>query len=422
MRSKEQPVNFDEILTEARLAQQQGNREIAILLYGRILASYPQYADALRQVGILYGESGEYAEATRYLERAVSQEPQNASALTALGGAYGGMGRFAEAREALDRALAIAPGMPVAHWNRAQARLSLGDYQGGWEDYEWGVPAGLRPVRTRSPVWDGGRDFGGTLFLWSEQGFGDTLQMVRFWQKAAEQMGAARVVIETFPELVQLFAAQAWEDVRICARPADFHLPYPFHQHASLMSLPHLLGARPDDLPSAPYLKAPEDLKAAWAERLQAISSPEGDFKVGLCRAGRPTHANDKHRSLPFDALLPLLSVEGATFYSLQTGDRAAEVEEPVIPLSEELTDFAVTAAVIANLDLVVTVDTAVAHLAGALGVPCWVLLSYVADWRWETARTTTPWYPSARLFRQATAGEWAPVIMEALKSLPCPL
>ena len=332
--------------------------------------------------------------------------------------------RLDEALASFERAIMLKPDYAEAHHNMAMCQLMLGDYESGWARYEWRWRArqfGGERRRLDAPLWLGRECLHGqTILLHAEQGLGDTLQFCRYVSEVAAL--GARVILEVQPGLERLLSRLGGVD-QVLTRggalpPYDFQTP--------LVSLPHALGAGPDGDRGA-YLSAERETAAAWALRLAGTGGP----RVGLCWAGgaRPgqpvADAIDKRRSLSLDQLAPLASLPGVTFYSLQKGPPAAELTParawdgpPIIDSTSELIDFADTAALVANLDLVITCDTAVAHLAGGLGKPVWVLNRFDACWRWLADRADSPWYPSARLFRQKTPGAWSGVVEDVKSAL----
>jgi tetratricopeptide (TPR) repeat protein len=344
-------------------------------------------------------------EAVAAYERALALDPGHADAQCNLGIALHAQGKLDAASACFGRALALDPDHANAHVNLGMTRLLQGDFA-GFRDYEWRWRAADAP-RARNfaaPQWQGEALAGASILLHAEQGFGDTIQFVRYARLVAARGG--RIVLEAPAPLERLFAPLPEIDsvVRAGASlpPVEFHCP--------LLSLPLACGTTLATVPAeTPYLAANPAQAARWRERFAARPG----LRVGLVWAGRPSHPRDRERSLAPEQLEPLGGVPGVAFVSLQL--RAEGMLLParleIDDVAAELGDFADTAAAIAALDLVITVDTAVAHLAGALGARVWVLLPHLPDWRWLMARADTPWYPTARLFRQGRAGEWAPVI-----------
>lgn len=315
--------------------------------------------------------------------------------------------RLDEALADYRQALALNPARAGHAWNVALARLLRGDLPAAWDDYEvrWRLPGQER--QEALPVWDGKAPLAGkTLLLWAEQGLGDTLQFIRYAAMASER--GARVVAEVQPGLGALLAEAdgvAVVQERGAARPA-------FDLHCPLMSLPRAFATRVDTIPARlPYLRCPPGRLSSWRDRL----GPAGGLRVGLVWSGSPTHGKDAQRSIPLAAFAALWSIPRVEWVSLQAqvrdSDRAALSASPLLDFSAEIGDFADTAAIVEQSDLVISVDTAAAHLAGALGRPLWLLLPHLPDWRWLLEREDSPWYPGARLFRQGRDGDWAPVI-----------
>lgn len=348
--------------------------------------------------------------------RALALQPQHVGALTNLGRAFQKQAQPQEAIVCFERALALKPDLPEAHWGLATQRLLLGDFARGWEEYEhrWALPEnqGLRR-EFAAPRWDGDDIAGRTILLHVEQGIGDTLQFVRYAPLLARR--GARVIVLCQPPLKRLLMEM--DDISVVADGE----PLPgFDLHLPLMSLPRLFGTTLATIPAdVPYLRTdPVDVRA-WNGRLGG----KDQFKIGLVWAGNRRHLNDRNRSCTLEALAPLAAVPGIRLYNLQKGEAATEIRNAptnmdFVDLNGELVDFADTAAVITCLDLVITVDTAVAHLAGALARPAWLLLPFAPDWRWMLAREDSPWYPSLRLFRQNQAGDWGGVLTAVINAL----
>jgi hypothetical protein len=291
--------------------------------------------------------------------------------------------------------------------------LLIGDFAQGWPAYEWRrkLP-GFDGRAFAEPAWSGEDIAEQRLLLHAEQGFGDTLQFARYAPLAAAR--GAHVTLAVQASLAPLLAGLPGVAVIADRDP----LP-PFDRHCSLLSLPRAFATTLDTIPSSvPYIAAPPDRVTAWAPRL-----PQDGLRVGLAWSGHPANTKDHERSIPFARLAPLLAVAGTRFVSLQKDVRAADTDAfrhcgGIIDVGADVHDFADTAAVIANLDLVISVDTAVAHLAGAMGRPVWVLLPRTPDFRWLIDRDTSPWYPSARLFRKAGTDSWDAVIARVAAEL----
>lgn len=386
-----------------------GRREEAVACYNEAIRLRPDYAKAFVNRGVALIALGRIDEALADLERGAALRPDLADAQNSLGSALTLQHRFDEAMASLERALTLSPGHPEAEWNRSILWLLLGDHARGWPAFEWrwrcraNVPL---PAFTQ-PRWDGSPLNGRTILLYGEQGLGDAIQFVRY--AAMVKARGGRVIAHVQGPLAGVLARTPGID-RVVPQGGD--VP-PFDVWSPLMSLPALFGTTVETVPAAvPYVHADPGLTAHWRRQL---AGPRG-LRVGIVWQGNPKHAWDRHRSVALERFEPLAGVEGARLISLQKGpgaEQLAAVGErfAVMNLGEQLDEatgpFMDTAAVLANLDLVITVDSAVAHLAGAMGVPTWVALSYTPDWRWLLGRTDTPWYPTMRLFRQRRFGDW---------------
>jgi tetratricopeptide (TPR) repeat protein len=346
--------------------------------------------------------------------RALSLQPDQLEAYTNLGGALMALGQPERALDVFERCLTLAPDNADARWNRGLCRLLLGELgPPAWEDYawRWRLPATpTAPPAAALPAWRGEQGQGGTLLLWAEQGYGDSIQFVRY-AAVARQLGW-RVLLDVPPPLSRLFRSVAGATVA----QSGTLLPRVSAQCA-LPDLPGALATRQGTIPSkVPYLSADPALAGEWRHRLAACCG----LKIGLAWRGNPSHSNDRHRSLDAVALAQALALPGITLVSLQpdasTPELAAlRLAAPMLDAGPALGDFADTAALIAGLDLVISVDSAVCHLAGALGHPVWTLLPFAPDWRWLRSRCDNPWYPTMRLFRQPRPGDWVSVY-EALR------
>jgi tetratricopeptide (TPR) repeat protein len=421
----EQAVALEPNLAEAHnnlgtVLHRQRHSEQAIESFRRALTLRPDYLRAKYNLGAVQADLRELDKAIATFHEVLGVDPDSAEAANGLGGALVHRGQPAEALPWIERSLQLKPNYAEAHQNRAVVWLLQGDFQRGWPEFEWRrklkdcAPAGCLPR-----PWAGQAMPGATLLLFAEQGLGDTLQFVRFALDARERVG--KVILVCQPPLVNLLQ-------RGCAGldgvvPQGAPLPASDVQ-APLMSLPGLLGATADSLAArTPSIRPAAELAAAWRTRL---ASTEG-LKVGIAWQGNPQYPDDRFRSIPLEHFAPLTRIEGVTLFSLQKGfgsEQLAELLEPlpVVDLGPELDGaagaFMDTAAVMVQLDLVITSDTAVAHLAGALGVPVWVALAHVSEWRWLVDRDESPWYPSMRLFRQTATGDWPGVFARMADNL----
>lgn len=390
--------------------------------YLRALAARPGYAEALNNLGILYLAERRLAEAEAALRRALAARPAYPEAWSNLGVWLKGVGRHQEAEAAYRQALALQPGNPDACFNLAFLLLMLGRYAEAWPLYELRhdprrVGQAAMP-KLPFPVWQGEPLRGKSLLLWHEQGFGDVIQFCRF-VPLLKALGASRIGLVCKPPLAILLSTLAGLDA---LHPEDGGRGWPAYDYWTFpMSVPFRIGLELGDIPAGlPYLHALPERIARWQARL-----PQARPRVGLVWKSQPGRSNADLRSLPgLAALAPLWSVPGIVFVSLQKSGGEDEARQPPpgqpLPhLGSDITDFADTAAIVAQLDLVICVDTAIAHLAGALGKPCWVLLPWQADWRWLLERDDSPWYPGVlRLFRQPRMGDWEGVVGAVAQAL----
>ena len=320
------------------------------------------------------------------------------------------MNRLEESIQAYDRAVLVKPDYALARYGRAISLLTAGRLLEGFREYNDWRHHGIKPREFSQSAWHGEFIPDKTLFLHAEQGFGDAIQHVRFIPQARER--TAKIILECRPELKTLFTYSGCADVVIAYGET---IP-PFDHFTSLASLPGILGVTLPTIPAqVPYLKAPPVRPLP--------SAPIGHLKIGLAWAGNPSHHNDAARSLRLEELAPLLQVPNTTFYNLQrpvpTRDETYfQSGIKLLDLGGEVKDFLDTSAVMAELDLVITVDTSMAHLAGALAKPVWTMLPYSPDWRWLLDRADTPWYPTMRLFRQSQRGQWHSVVSQMIEKL----
>ena len=392
-----------------------GRAEAAIGEYDAALAMNPADATALFNRATALFRVGRYTEATAGFDRLLALAPRHAEALSSRGLALQAAGRHDDALESYAKAIAVNKDYVDAHFNEALALLTVGDYPHGFAEYEWRWKrAGIARRNFGKPLWLGEYPLQRkTVLLHAEQGLGDTIQFARYASILAR--GDATVVLEVQPELKDLLACL--DGVTVLARGEP---PPAFDVHTPLGSLPLALKTELSSVPAGiPYLRASEQRIARWRPRLEALPGK----RVALAWAGNPAHINDRNRSIALTRLRPLLSTPGITFVSIQRDLRAGEHEllsgeENVVHLGAELEDFSDTAAVIALADLTLSVDTSVAHLAGAMGRPLWVLLPSWPDWRWTLTGDASPWYPDARLFRQASNGDWDSVIARVREEL----
>ena len=396
-----------------------GKYDKAEASYVRSMEIEPDNATVCGNLGIVLHEQGKLDEAITHYRQAISLKPDYAEAHSNLGAALQEQGKLPEAVVSSTRATDLKPDFAMAHMNKSIALLLSGNYQDGWTEYEWRLRR--KDYNSRKfiqPQWDGSSFNNRSVLVHAEQGFGDTIQFVRYLPMVQSRGG--RVVFECQQALLHLLQNCAGFDEIIENVPAR-ELSVNFDLHVPLMSLPGIFGTTMDTIPShVPYITVDSVLLAKWRKRLEH----DKFFKIGLAWAGRTSknyvYAN---RSRTLNDFTLLTEIPGLTFYALQKGPASVEALNPpermkIINLESELHDFSDTAAVIANLDLVISVDTAVVHLAGAIGKPVWTLLPFAPDWRWMLKRADSPWYPSMRLFRQTRSNDWTSVFEQVKEAL----
>jgi len=431
-----------------------GRRDFASSLNERVLADAPDNPEALHHKAVSLTRSGDDASAACLLERAIANSLPQVHHFRNLCAIYERLGRLQEALAAgkravaldetdaesyhnltvvharcldLDSALACArralsldPLRAGAHLALAEALLMRGEFIEGWEEYEWRFRlAGVTPVvpHPGKPQWDGQPFSDGKLLLVGDQGFGDVIQFARYIPWA--QSRCPDILVASAPEMRHLLAQLA-PSAQIVG---EWESCPPYRAYVPLSGLPRLHGTNAENIPApGPYLQAAPDRIAFWRDRLSALV-PDGYRRIGLVWAGRATHPNDRNRSMKLMQLAPLLDRSKIAFIALQKGPAAAQIaghhgRAPLINLGASISNFEEAAAAVHALDCLITVDTSMAHLAGALGRPAWVMLPFAPDWRWLLARSDTPWYPSLRLFRQPQQGDWAGVITQIMDAL----
>jgi len=443
-----------QLINEANALEQAGRLDLAESVLGQILTEMPEQPAALHLLGIVAFKKGRIAEAVTLMERSIAQHSGNAMYHRDICEVYGALGRYDEAvaagrhaiclspedphcynnlgvtyyhRLQLDEAIECAeaalkcdPDFAGAHLGMAEALLLCGDFARGWEEYEWRFKLAnapkLMPASDRLQ-WDGRKLLPGKLMLIADQGYGDVIQFCRYIPWAAER--APEPALACGLEILPVVAQQGgvgvvfdhWEQ-----RPD-------FAAYCPLSGLPRLAATRLDTIPApVPYLYAQPAKTALWAERLNSLL-PRGYRRIGIVWAGRPTHISDHNRSMPLATLAPLSRLPRIVLVSLQKGPAQAQIggywgHAPLINLGPDIRDYADTMAILYGLDLLVTVDTSVGHLAGAMGKPVWIMLPFAPDWRWLLDRSDSPWYPSARLFRQKKPQHWGTVVAEIAAEL----
>ncbi|MEX0978490.1 MAG: tetratricopeptide repeat-containing glycosyltransferase family protein, partial [Pirellulales bacterium] len=405
---------------------------------------YPSHAETLHLFGLIAIQQGRYADAMASIGQAIAVNPRRASFYSNLGEAHRGLGQLAEAVDCCQRAIRLEPNLSEAHnnlglalrtqgdvagatrqferavelkhdnvnahFNLACILLLQGDFQRGLREYAWRMQMPWHPSRELSiPPWDGSPLVGKRLLLYAEQGLGDTMQFIRYLPLIHRRAAEVTTIVQG--ELLPLLPRSGFQGLLPRGAPTP-----PCDAQCPLVSLPELLATTPQTIPAdVPYLRADPQLVEHWRAQLDGISG----FKVGIAWQGSKTYMLDRYRSIPPAAFEPLATVGGVRLISLQVGEETRqldalagrfEVLRFLDRFDAEHGAFMDTAAVMMNLDLVVTSDTAIAHLAGALGVPVWVALCAAPDWRWMLNRPDSPWYPTMRLFRQSVLGQWSDV------------
>jgi tetratricopeptide (TPR) repeat protein len=400
------------------LLREQGQLAEALACYRQALRHKPDYAEAYNNLGNVLQEQGQLAEAQACYQQAVRLKPEYAAAHSNLGVALVGQGQLAEALACYEQSLRLQPNYAEAHWNRAHAWLLGGNYEQGWPEYEWRCQVkAFAPPRFPQPLWDGSPLHGQTILLYAEYGLGDTLQFIRYAALVHERGGSVLVACQ--PPLVSLLSRCPGIE-RVLSQ--EDPLPH-FDVYAPLLSLPRILGTSLATVPAqVPYLFADAKRIDHWRQELNPVNA----FRIGIAWDADPRFRRlNQNRCIPLAEFAPLGRLEGVRLFSLQKGPGIEQIRSvaglfPVTDLSSRLETFEDTTAVMHNLDLVVSADIVVAHLAGALGVPVWVgvALPFASDWRWLLKREDSPWYPSMRLFRQQEQGHWADVFARMAAAL----
>lgn len=455
------PVPVREVLEIAAHLERSNMRAEAERMADHVLGAYPTNPEALHLKGLTAFASGRQEEAAKLMEgaiqhglevplyyrnicavyerigrlddavtagrRAVALDPTDAQAYHNLTVAHARRLELDECIKCARAALALDNTLPGAHFALAEALLVRGELDEGWREYEWRfqIPGAAQPLPpTDRPQWDGTPLPDRTLLLVADQGFGDVIQFSRYIPWVYER--CPKLVVACSPEVHPLVRQVAPPSVQLFTKWNECP---EYAAYCVLSGLPRLHGTRLGNIPAnVPYLQADPERVARWRARIQRML-PRGHRAVGIAWAGRPTHSNDRNRSAKLRYYRPIMDVPDVAFFAIQKGPPLAEVSgyygrAPLINLGADIEDFADTAAIMQSLDLVVTVDTSVAHLGAALGRPVWIMLAFAPDWRWLLDRSDTPWYPTVRLFRQRKPDDWEGVIgqvAEALAAEPRP-
>ncbi|TAN45965.1 MAG: tetratricopeptide repeat protein [Nitrospirae bacterium] len=389
----------------------------AIEFYLKAIGSSPSNAELHNNLGVVLFETDNIDEAIECYRKALTLDPDYAAAYYNLGNALRADGNIEEAIDCYKHSVKNDNSLSYAHWNLAILLLLTGRFDEGWQEYEWRWE--LKNYITKRdfarPLWDGTDLNGKTILLHTEQGFGDAIQFIRY-VPLIEQRGG-RIIIECQKELISLFSS--------IKGIADFKaqgegLP-PFDLHCPFLTIPYIFKTTNENIPSkTPYLTVNNSLVQKWTE---SAGIDRSRFNIGIVWAGNPRNLNDRQRSLSLDLFSAFSGLKNIQLYSLQKGPASEQINSSAIPIKDptaEIKDFSDTAALIMGLDLVISVDTAVAHLAGALSRPVWLLIPPIPDWRWQLNREDSPWYPTMRLFRGTKNGQWNDVIERIKNELLC--
>lgn len=395
----------------------QGRIDEATACLRRAIALKPGYADAHSNLGNAFKEAGRIDEAVALYRRAIELNPAYFDALNNLGNALRVQGKLMESVAAYERALEVRPDDPQVRMSRGLCWLQMGDFERGWVDYEWRLQCKDFAIPAfRQPRWDGSSLGGRSILLYADHGLGDSIQFIRYAPQVKALGG--RVIVACRQPLARLLATCPGVDLVVEEGSA---LP-DFDVYAPLMSLPMILETRLSSVPAeVPYLTADASLVERWRLQLE----PRDRCNIGIAWQGNPQFRGDRHRSFRLAQFEPLARVAGVRLFSLQKGFGIEQIAGlsgrfAVSDIGSRLTDFMDTAAVVSNLDLVISLDSSLAHLAGALGVKTWLATPVAPDWRWLTDRDDNPWYPTMRLFRQTTWGNWDDVFERMARELAC--
>lgn len=399
--------------------QELGRLDEAMASYHKAIEIMPDHAEVHNNIGTVFQEQGKLEASIEKYKKAIALAPDHAKAHNNIGAALQEQGKYNEAMAFYRQAITLKPDYAEAHLNRSFILMLMGNLEEGWPEYEWRLRTKDRIPRTfPQPEWDGVPLQGKSVLVHAEQGFGDTIQFVRYLPMIKARGG--RVIFECQKTLLRLLKNNMGID-EIVEQSLNYEQLKQFDVHIPLLSLPGIFGIKKDTLSSAaPYIKVDPDLVTQCRSRL----SDHGAFNVGIVWTGKTSYKYVYYkRSCSLSDFAPLADIPGLAFYSLQKGPASKEAEKPphgmkIIKLDDELNDFTDTAALIANMDLVISIDTSVAHLAGAVGKPVWNLLSFAPDWRWFPNRIDSPWYPTMRLFRQTQPNDWNDVFRQVKKAL----
>jgi hypothetical protein len=377
-------------------------------LLAKLLFEIPNEPRLLRSYAETISKQGRHRQSVEVMRRAVQVDPEHADGWRMLGHALFLLKEDAEAQAALERSDELAPMCAQTLWKLHQCHLRQGHFVEGWDLYRWGSVLGAQKVRTLAPPWDGRRDLNGkTLFVWPDWGFGDCIQFIRLIPLLKQRYPGVKIIFEAHPAMMRLLAGNDLGIDEMFAESPAGSVPCRFDEHLSLLWLPYVLGLQIEDLSAAPrpYLKANAGLVRHWRK---ALDLPKEDFKIGICWKGNPYHSLDAERSMAPEEMKSIFEL------GFCEGISVVRLLEAFLPVK----DWADTAAVLAGFDLLISVDTGVVHLGGAMGIETWMLAAWNSDVRWMLDREDSPWYPSLRIFRQRSPCEWAPVIARVMREL----
>jgi len=425
MESFRQALHFEPRLAEAHynLANElfKANQvDESILHYQEALRMKPDFAEGHYNLGKAFEKLDKLAEAEVSYRRALRRKPDYFDAWFNLAISLSDQCKLRDAQRCYQQALAMKPDDVDTNWNLSLIFLLSGNLKEGWQKYEWRLKQPkYRFLQSQKKRWRGEEAPDKTLLVRAEQGLGDVIQFVRFIPLLKPRVG--RVLFECQPSLTSLLKNFSGID-ETYSRNADLSPPdVPYDVDSPLLSLPGILEVTLDSIPAdVPYIQPEKERVEEWKQK---IPPDPGRFKIGIAWAGHVGHGGNTKRSTSFLSWAPLAGIRGVTFFSLQVGEAGSEAHNPpsgmnLVDLTDSIVDFADTAALISLLDLVISVDTAVAHLAGAMSKPVWTLLPFAPDWRWLLGRRDTPWYPTMRLFRQTGPGDWKGVFAEVATDL----
>jgi len=387
--------------------QKQNDYAESIEYYVRAIKINPDYAEAYNNLATAFYKLGDFNGAIENCRKAIKLKDNYAEAYNTLAAVLQAEQRFDEAIECYDKTVEYAPDYAEAYYSRGMSYLRKGEFAKGWDDYQWRLKTEKTKVTLRydKPWWQGEDFQGKTLLVQAEQGFGDSIQFVRYLPMVKEKGGT--VILAEKPELIGLFRnLEGINDIVDIGKVAEGNVKYDLY--VTLLSLPAIFGTKINSIPAQiPYISAKASNVAHWHNKINTDT-----FKIGIVWAGNPTHGNDHNRSCTLNNFIQLAKIKNVKLFSLQKGPGIEQIKNwpedmELINIGQKFEDFTDTAAAIENMDLTISVDTSVIHLAGAMGKTAWALIPYESDWRWMLNRQDSLWYPTIRLFRQKQYGNW---------------